>query len=92
MIRSQEWNLVAFDPKNAERFRMPIRDQGGKRVVWFQEIDEGKTRSSDFDSLFFNLSNTPLTIVQATPVWFLLRMFSCTSSSTDPLLVELKKW
>jgi hypothetical protein len=68
MIRSREWDLVAFDPQDAERFRMPVRDQGGKCVVWFQEIDEGKTRSSDFDSLFFNLSNTPLlTIVQATP-------------------------
>jgi hypothetical protein len=91
MICSREWDLVAFDRKDAERFRMPIRDQGGQRVVWFQDIDEGKARSSDFDALFFNLSIRPLTIEQATPEWFLLRMFFCTSSSTDRLLVELKK-
>ncbi len=91
MIRSREWDLVTFDPKDAGRFRMPIRAEGSERVEWFQEIDAGKTRSSDFDELFFDLSIRPLTIEQATPEWFLLRMFSCTSSSTDHLLVELKK-
>ena len=30
-------------------------------------------------------------MVQATPEWFLLRTLSCTSSSTDHLLQELKK-
>lgn len=60
-------------------------------MVWFQDIDEGKVRSSDFHALFFNLSIRPLTVEQATPEWFLLCMFSCTSSSMDHLLVDFKK-
>jgi hypothetical protein len=89
MIRHPDWDLVVANPKDAERFRTP--NLGSEPVIWFQEINEqNKTRSSDLDWLLCNLNVKALTMQQATPEWFLLRMLSCTSSSTDGLLVELK--
>jgi hypothetical protein len=91
IICSHERDLVVCNPQDAERFRIPIGEQGSERVKWFREVCEEKTKNCDFGDLFLELNVQPLTLEQATPEWFLLWMFSCTSSSTDRLLVELKK-
>lgn len=89
-IRHRDWDLVVCDPKDAERYQMPISEQESEPVKWYHAVSEENT-SSSFDELFSELNIKPLTLKQATPEWFLLRMLSCTSSSTDRLLIELKK-
>ena len=90
MIRNPEWDLVVSNPKDAERFRMPASNlSNNEPVVWFQDIDN--TNTNNFDDLFSTLNVRALTMKQSTPEWFLLRMFSFTSSATDRLLSVLKK-
>ena len=89
MIRSREWDLVVFDPLDAERFRRPI--DGGEEIKWFKRVLLNESSNLEYDELFHSLNVKALTVEQATPEWFFTRMFSCTSSSTDRLFVELKK-
>jgi hypothetical protein len=64
---------------------------------WFKSIlpndDQETTGIFDevYDELFQALSVTAFTFVQNTAEWFLLRIFSCTSSTSDHLLAELKQ-
>jgi hypothetical protein len=56
----------------------------------FSEEEEQAT-AEDYMHLFQALPVTPLTVKQNTPEWFLMRIFSCTSSASDNLLAEVKK-
>ncbi len=91
MIPGRQWDLVVANPNDAKRYKMPEHDQDGS-VKWFIEINKVEEDSSEnYDWLFSNLNVTALTLEQNTPEWFLLRMFSITSSSSDYLLFQLKK-
>jgi hypothetical protein len=91
MALNRHWDLVLSNPLDAHHHG----DEGG--VQWFNcvaDIRRNEEQTTDerlIKDLFQAMDVVPLTIHQNTPEWFLLRMLSCTSSSTDRLLFELKK-
>jgi len=64
------------------------RGESGEKIPCYSSIS--KEKSTEYNWLFDNLPVEPLTIKQNTPEWFLLRAFSCTSSTLDQLINELK--
>jgi hypothetical protein len=58
-------------------------------LPWIEKIPDGNT-SEDNIWLFKTVHVVPLTVTQNTPEWFLMRIFSCTSSASDNLPAEVK--
>jgi hypothetical protein len=82
----RHWDLVLADPLDGTNMIT------GKESKWFCNIyKEANGNEAIEQELFQALPVTPLTYKQNTPEWFLLRTFSCTSSTTDNLLSEAKK-
>lgn len=60
--------------------------------LWFKNncSKEDSNAIDHFKHMFELLPVIPLTTKQNTPEWFLMRMFSCTSSTSDNFLAEVK--
>lgn len=69
-----------------------MQQEDSEPMKWNCGINEEKLASDHIFEPFSELINVaPLTIKQATPDWFLLWGFSCTSLLTHHFLFELKK-
>lgn len=79
--QTRHWDLVLANPLH--------RENSEKELLWYTSICEESYE--DYKELFDNLPVKALTVKQNTPEWFLLRVFSCTSSSSDLLILELKQ-
>jgi hypothetical protein len=86
---TRHWDLVLANPLDAKR------QAGGEKIPWYQKIHDSEEEecetAEDYRHLFHTLPVTPLTVKQNTPEWFLMHIFSCTSSASDNLLAEVKK-
>jgi hypothetical protein len=67
-----------------------ISAKASKTCKWFSSIRAES--GQDYNQHFEDLEVSPLTLKQNTPEWFLLPTFSFTSSTSDNLLAELKKF
>jgi hypothetical protein len=84
----RHWDLVLSNPQDAKH-----SIAGKEKGQWFKRVHEERDRNSieDYSAMLQQLPIIPLTTKQNTPEWFLMRMFSCTSSTSDKLLNETKK-
>ncbi len=82
------WDLVVANPLDAKH-QMMDEEEG----LWFKNncSKEDSNAIDHFKHMFELLPVIPLTTKQNTPEWFLMRMFSCTSSTSDNFLAEVKK-
>lgn len=88
-IFNHQWDFVLANPDDAKQ---QIVEENNK---WFYNISNEKIDSNvpedSYRDLFQFLPVIPLTCRQNTLEWFLLHILSCTSSTSDTLLAELKK-
>jgi hypothetical protein len=81
----RHWDLVLSNPQD---FTQTSMNEGKERR--FKKINNEEDSAEDHSNMLSQLSVMPLTTKQNSPEWFLMRLFSCTSSTSDNLLMEIK--
>jgi hypothetical protein len=86
---TRHWDFVLVNPLDEKR------QADGEKIPYYQKVHSSEVIDGeavqDYTYLFDALPVTPLTVKQNTPEWFLMRIFSCTSSASDKLLAEVKQ-